>query len=654
MTAGVGTPAPADKQLVVDVLGFANRVHQYLEQAGRTDLAARMTAEAERWNDTDVTVIVAGEVKRGKSSLLNALVDRPGLLPVNADVATSVHLVVRSGDPAVLVTRLTDDGGVAQEQIDPERLVEYASMQGDEALRSSVTAVEVRLHDDLLDAGLSLVDTPGVGGMSRGHRDITMSALQRADVLMFTVSAQDPVSRTELEFLAEASERIDTVIFVVTKADLNADDRNEALMAEDHARLAAFHRQLADAANDGDERAREVAQRFARLVDAPFVLTSAYLAEQAAVRAERGRGDAAVKYRERSGVDRLREPLRKTVESRRYLRLANVVQLASVLVGDARRDGAERLRAAAGDTSVEDEMAAQQQQVEDFASKQARWRGRLNNGIQRMQATASRNVAHELNLVRDHYQQVFRDAKRPEELGESMPAELERSLMAAWTNLSDLAAKEFAGVVNAVFADFEIDGMESVLGDLDVPPSLRELVHRESGPDAPAFTFLEDGLPLATQMFSFANIANAGAAVLGLTTGGLGLVAYGVGAAISAPIVRARRKARKRAQTVAEFSRLLNDALFGAEGIAKEFGTELNLRILDVREQVEDLVDKRLAERRAELERRRRELVALMKTTAEQKAQTQARAQAAEADLAKLAGEADRLRDLVHRALDPA
>ena len=38
---------------------------------------------------------------------------------------------------------------------------------------ATVTAADVLLEDPLLERGLTIVDTPGVGGMTRGHRDIT-------------------------------------------------------------------------------------------------------------------------------------------------------------------------------------------------------------------------------------------------------------------------------------------------------------------------------------------------------------------------------------------------------------------------------------------------------------------------------------------------
>ena len=43
------------------------------------------------------TIVVVGETKRGKSSLINALVNVPGLSPVDPQVATSTYLTIQHG-----------------------------------------------------------------------------------------------------------------------------------------------------------------------------------------------------------------------------------------------------------------------------------------------------------------------------------------------------------------------------------------------------------------------------------------------------------------------------------------------------------------------------------------------------------------------------
>src|SRR5690606_17610262 len=125
---------------------------------------------------------------------------------------------------------------------------------------------------------------------------------------------------------------------------------------------------------------------------------------------------------------------------------------------------------------------------------------------------------------------------------------------------------------------------------------------------------LQDVLPLATQSFMFGNIANVAAGLLGVATGGLGFMAYGIGAAMAAPIVAIRRKQRMRHAAAQQIHRELTEALFGQEGIARELSTEMTLRIIDAREQLEQLIEDRLVSRRRELEARRKELQEILRT----------------------------------------
>ena len=639
------TEVPGQRPITTAVLRHANRVHKFLRAIEQADSAERLSREAGRWNETSLTAVVAGDIKRGKSSLLNALVGTPSLLPVDADVATSVHLVIRYGEQlGVSVTRTDDEGRVTTTAVDPRSLVDYASMQGDESMRRDVTNVDVTVNHPLLERGLTLIDTPGVGGMSRGHRDITMSALQRADVLLFTISAQEPISRSEIEFLAEASERIQYVVFVVTKADLNPDDRNAQLSAENHAKLVTYRQQLERAATAGDERARELTQRFDSLLRAPYLLTSSLLADQAQLRAAAGRIEQAQKFRARSGLDRLEAMLDRSIARREDVRLANVVQVMLVALNEAVAVTQARVRAADGDASIQIEIAAKRSAMEALASKQARWRGGLQNNIQRMQTTLNRTVTKELGLVRTHYREIFEATTDVEALHLVMNEELDRSLRAAWNNLAATANTELQGVLAEVVRDLGVEGVSLMLDDLAMPDDLLEGINRTRS-DTHEFSMLDDGVPLATQTFSFANMANAAGGMLGVASGGLGLAAYGIGAGISYALTRSRKQHRDRSRTLQEYSRMLNDALFGQEGIAKEFQAELSLRIIDAREQIEELVEARLGQRRRDLERESKELQQLLRGELAARQQQKVQGQRMLTEMSGLRGDAEKLRD---------
>jgi hypothetical protein len=195
--------------------------------------------------------------------------------------------------------------------------------------------------------------------------------------------------------------------------------------------------------------------------------------------------------------------------------------------------------------------------------------------------------------------------------------------------------------------------MDAVLGEFEMPESLRELASTQAT-RASQSSFLDDGLPVAMQTFTFANIANAAAGTLGIVTGGLGLLAYGIGAAIAVPLGNMRKRSKQRQQAKNEYQRYLNDLLFGQEGIAKEFSTELSLRILDLREEVERFVEQRLADRRKQLEREARELQALLRAETGKRQDAERAAQARLADISRIRAEIEPLQRAVDQRLSAA
>ena len=74
---------------------------------GRGDLAARLTGIRRSLSDPAVHVVIAGEFKQGKSSLVNGLVGAT-ICPVDDDVATALPTHLRYGEQAR--ARLIFDG----------------------------------------------------------------------------------------------------------------------------------------------------------------------------------------------------------------------------------------------------------------------------------------------------------------------------------------------------------------------------------------------------------------------------------------------------------------------------------------------------------------------------------------------------------------
>lgn len=185
----------------------------------RTDLTERVKAAALRATRSDTIVCVVGEYKQGKSSLINALVRR-NVCPVDDDLATSVITLVQYGENPGAVVRRKDGTKAISEAIDIDDVASWASEQGNPGNSKGADRVDVVLPSELLKDGLTLVDTPGMGGLGGGHSAATMSFLPFADGLILVSDTSSELTAPEVKFLKQATELCPTVMLAETKTDL--------------------------------------------------------------------------------------------------------------------------------------------------------------------------------------------------------------------------------------------------------------------------------------------------------------------------------------------------------------------------------------------------------------------------------------------------
>ena len=110
-------------------------------------------------------VMVVGEFKRGKSSLLNALIEQR-LFPVDADVATATVCTLSWGETPRAVLHLLPD---AEDEAPPppktiglSEVSRYATEQGRAKGDPPVARIDMVAPIPQLESGLILVDTPGI------------------------------------------------------------------------------------------------------------------------------------------------------------------------------------------------------------------------------------------------------------------------------------------------------------------------------------------------------------------------------------------------------------------------------------------------------------------------------------------------------------
>jgi GTPase Era involved in 16S rRNA processing len=189
----------------------------------RDDLRDRLAQTRQRLLDPAFYVLVVGEFKQGKSTLINSLLNAP-ICPVDDDIATAKPTIVRySEQPTAAVLFEDPDAGderrpPIREEIPIDQVREYVTEQQLQRDRV-VQAVEVGVPRKLLASGLVLVDTPGVGGLGSTHSTATIGALPMADAVIFASDASQEFSGPEIEFMRTALSMCPNLQCVLTKTD---------------------------------------------------------------------------------------------------------------------------------------------------------------------------------------------------------------------------------------------------------------------------------------------------------------------------------------------------------------------------------------------------------------------------------------------------
>ena len=190
-----------------------------------SELARRLEKVRNRLRDPAVRILVVGEFKQGKSSLINSLLNAR-VCPVDDDIATSAPTMVRYGEEpsASVLYQSTDPDAdstdLLRQQIPIDDVRFYATEGANPDNERRVHSVEIQLSRPLLAEGVVLIDTPGVGGLRSAHGKIAVGVLPLADVVLFVSDASQEFSEPELAFLEQARDACPNVVYVQTKIDL--------------------------------------------------------------------------------------------------------------------------------------------------------------------------------------------------------------------------------------------------------------------------------------------------------------------------------------------------------------------------------------------------------------------------------------------------
>ena len=239
-----GSPAAASRTPEESVTRAADIARRY-GQDSAADRAVQMLNATFRAG----TVVVMGEVKRGKSSLVNALIAQPDLLPVDVLTCTSAPIRVAVSHDGPVVPQVTLVRGTEREMILATELARWVTVDGVGSLQGNnntgmdeaqdpPSSAEISVRYPEMD-GITVVDTPGVGGLDKRAVTAALQEARHAGVLLMVCDASTPITAPEMDILRQAHDSVGGVIVAVTKTDKNT--RRWRAIVEDNKRLISSH-----------------------------------------------------------------------------------------------------------------------------------------------------------------------------------------------------------------------------------------------------------------------------------------------------------------------------------------------------------------------------------------------------------------------------
>ena len=171
-------------------------------------------------------IVVLGEIKKGKSSFVNALLGIQGLLPVDTDIATSCAFRVSYGEELSYTVHFQPtvaEDGTLQPAREPRQLsgaeeaVKFGTENGNPLNCEKVDYIDVTCPSEFLKAGFTLIDTPGLGGLYEGHRAMTYRFVTQADAVFFVVDHTAPLGKLECQYIDDVLSTTPHLYFIQTK-----------------------------------------------------------------------------------------------------------------------------------------------------------------------------------------------------------------------------------------------------------------------------------------------------------------------------------------------------------------------------------------------------------------------------------------------------
>lgn len=182
---------------------------------------------AEKLEEATVYVAIIGDFKRGKSTLVNALLGAP-VLPTGVIPVTAVPTLCRWGETPRLTVRCVGRADAVHEL---DELARFVTEEGNPRNQRGVRDVLVEYPAPLLARGIVLVDTPGQGSILAHNTAAAEAFLPRVDVAIAVLTIDAPLSQSEAMLLRRVVDQTARLAVCLNKVDLIDESERQRAIA---------------------------------------------------------------------------------------------------------------------------------------------------------------------------------------------------------------------------------------------------------------------------------------------------------------------------------------------------------------------------------------------------------------------------------------
>lgn len=215
-----------------EVLGVLGETADICQKLSMKESVFLLKERYECLENHRLTVGVLGEMKRGKSTVINSLLGQE-ILPSDIRPCTAAITRITYG-PEPKAEILMKDG--SRKQISFEMLEDYLTMLNEESRRRAEEIKEVIISypSFFCKNGVDIIDTPGLN-LDEKMDCITETALPELDVVLMVIVPDSPMSDTEIEYLRNILRIISlkNILFLVNKVDYVRREEDRIFFSEE-------------------------------------------------------------------------------------------------------------------------------------------------------------------------------------------------------------------------------------------------------------------------------------------------------------------------------------------------------------------------------------------------------------------------------------